>query len=255
MVVFMAAAQPNSSALGLTDAPKMFVAPRVVFRRIAENAGYGWALAALLLLTTLIGWVTIQTGLIGREVDRQTQKALENLEREQIDLLSRVELSERLENIRKSAEFTKLIKRGEVVLVAPVSLAASVMLIAALLFAVVALAGNKPDYPTLMAVCVYSAVVDVLAHGLRLAAMLCYRTIEVDTSLGLLVPGSADDGALGNILSAVDPFRTWFWILVAIGLVITGQLSRRAAIVTCGLFWLVATGVRMIPIPAGGPAG
>ena len=223
----------------------MFVAPGAVFRRIAQDAGYGWVLAALLLLTTLIGWVTIQTGLIGREVDRQTQRALADLEREQIDLLSQVELSERMGRIRKSAEFTKLIKRG----------AASVMLIAALLFAVVALVGNKPDYPTLTAICVYSAVVDVLASGLRLAMMLCYRTIEVDTSLGLLVPVSPEPRTLHIVLSAVDPFRVWFWILVAVGLVITGQLSRRAAVLSCLLFWLVTTGVRMIPMPPGGPAG
>jgi hypothetical protein len=249
------ATQAKVSDLGLADAPKIFVAPGAVFRRIAHDAGYGWALAALLLLATLIGWVTAQTGLIDREVDRQTQRALADLEREQIDLLSRVELSERLERIRKAAEFAKLIERGKAVLVTPAALAASVMLIAAMLFAVVALVGNKPDYPTLLAVCVYSAVVDVLASGLRLVMMLCYRTIEVDTSLGLLVPVSEGANTLHNLLSAVDPFRVWFWILVAVGLVTTGQLSRRAATVSCLLFWLVTTGVRMIPMPTGGPAG
>ncbi len=129
------------------------------------------------------------------------------------------------------------------------------MLIAALLFAAVALAGNKPDYPTLMAVCVYSAVVDLLAVGVRLAAMLNYRTIEVDTSLGLLAPGAEAGGALDTVLSAIDPFRTWFWVLVAMGLVLTGQLTRRAAVIWCVLFWMVTTGVRMIPLPTGAPGG
>lgn len=233
----------------------MFVAPGRVFHGISESGRYGWALGALLVLTTLIGWATVQTGLIDRQVDWQTRRALADLEREQIDLLSRTELSERLERIRKQAEFTKLITRGSAVLVAPVGLVASLMLISALLFAVVALAGNKPDYPTLMAVCVYSAVVNVLAAALRLAMMLCYRTIEVDTSLGLLVPMSEETRTLNTILSAVDPFRAWFWILVAVGLVVSGQLSRRAAVTTCVLFWLIATGVRMIPAPSGAWAG
>ncbi|MHC4090693.1 MAG: YIP1 family protein [Planctomycetota bacterium] len=249
----MSAAEPSSSAPGLHHAPMMFVAPRTVFQRIAESGRYGWTLGALILLTTLIGWATVQTGLIDQQVDRGTLGALAELEREQIDLLSRVELSERMERIRKGAEFNKLIARGSAMLVAPVMLVASLMLIAALLFAVVALTGHKPDYPTLMAVCVYSAVVHVLAAGLRLAMMLYYRTIEVDTSLGLLVPLSEETRMLRSILSAVDPFAAWFWILVALGLVITGQLSRRAAVVTCALFWLIATGAAIIPAQVGLP--
>ena len=229
----------------------MFVAPGAVFRRIAVAGRYGWTLGTLILLTALVGWATVQTGLIDRQVDRQTRKALADLEREQIDLLSRVELSERMEKIRKSAEFNKLISRGSAVLAAPVTLAASLMLIAALLFAVVALAGKTPDYPTLMAVCVYSAVVDLLASGLRLAMMLCYRTIEVDTSLSVLVPFSEETRTLKTIFSAIDPFAAWFWMLMALGLVVTGQLSRRVAVTVCLLCWLVACGVGMIPLPAG----
>ena len=52
---------------------------------------------------------------------------------------------------------------------------ASLMLIAALLFAVVALAGNKAEYPALMAICAYAAVVDLLAAGhIDLAAAAHY---------------------------------------------------------------------------------
>ena len=55
------------------------------------------------------------------------------------------------------------------------------------------------------------------------------------------------------VLSSVDPFRVWFWILVCLGLVVTGQLSRRTALVTCLLFCLLAAGVRMIPAAGGFP--
>ena len=171
----MSVAQTESRALGLRDTLMMFVAPGAVFRRVAQSGRYGWALGTLFLLTILIGWATVQTGLVDREVDRQTRRALAELEREQLDLLSRAELSERMEKVRKSAEFTKLITRGSAIGAAPIILVGSLMLIAAMLFAVVALAGNKPDYPMLMAVCVYSAVVDLLAAGLRLAMMLWTR--------------------------------------------------------------------------------
>ena len=252
-MVSMSVAHPNSSSVGLCHAAMMFVAPRAVFERIAERGTYGWVLATLILLTALIGWATVQTGLIDRQVDRRTFQALAELEREQIDVLSRTELSEQLQSVCKAAEFTKLLARGAAVVAAPIGLAASVTLIAALLFGVVALAGNKADFPALMAVCVYSAVVDLLAAGLRLAMMMFYRTIEVDTSLGLLVGSSEGTRTLKMILSGIDPFRAWFWVLLATGLVVTGQLSRRAAWVTCVIFWLIAAAVRMIPLPPGAP--
>jgi len=249
----MSATQPNTVRLGLRYAPAVLVDPGAVFRHVAESGRYGWTLGALLLLTTLIGWATVETGLIDRQVDGETLTRLAELEREQFDLLSRAELSERLEKIRKSAEFTKLIRRGGAVLAAPASLLASVMLIAALLFAAVALTGNKAEYATLLAVCVYAAVIWVLAAGLRLAMMLAFRTLEVDTSLALLVPGREGFETLRTILSAIDPFRVWFWILVGTGAVVTGQLSRRWAVITCTLFCLVASGARLIPLPAGLP--
>ncbi|MCH7703385.1 MAG: YIP1 family protein [Planctomycetes bacterium] len=237
----------SSNSLGLADGPRMLVSPASVFRRLAERSAYGWALGAMLLVITMIGWATVKTGLIELEVNRQTGKALAELEREQSDLLSRLELSKRMEKVRETGEFNKLILQGGAVAYAPIALVATLMLLAAILFAVVALAGNKPDYPTLMAVLVYSAVIDVAAAALRLAMMLWYRTMEVDTSLGLLVSVSEETATLHRCLSAIDPFRVWFWILVGVGLVLTGQLSRRVAGVTCAVFALLAIGVRMIP--------
>jgi len=247
--------QTRSVSPGLRDAPRMLVAPGDVFRRIGESGRYGWALGAVVLISTLVGWTTVQTGLIDREVDRRTRQALADLEREQTDLLKRTELSERMEGIRKSAEFTKLIARGSAILVAPAALAASLMILAALLFAMVALTGQKPEYAVLIAVCVYSAVVDVLAEVVRLAMRLSYRTLDVDTSLSVLVPYSEGTRTLKLILSGIDPFRVWFWVLVALGLIVTGQLSRRAAMVTCTVFGLIAAGVRIIPTPVHWPSG
>jgi hypothetical protein len=225
----------------------VFVAPGAVFRRIAQSCGYGWTLAAQLFLLSVIGWSAVQTGLIDRQVDRRTQRALAELEKQEGDVLTRAELSERMSQIHKASEFAKLLVRGGAVLVQPLGLLVSVLLIAALLFAVVALTGSKPEFSTLTAICVYAAVVDVLASAVRLAMMLFYRSISVDTSLGLLVSSSGQGQTLHWILSAIDPFVIWFWVLVGVGLVVTGQLSRRAAVVVCVLFGLVSTAVRLGP--------
>ena len=75
----------SSNSLGLIDGPKMLISPGGVFRRVAERSAYGWALGAMLLVITMIGWATVQTGLIDLEVSRQTGKALAQLEREILD--------------------------------------------------------------------------------------------------------------------------------------------------------------------------
>jgi hypothetical protein len=186
-------------------------------------------------------------------IDRQTNEVLARMEIEQTDLLSRVELSEQMAKVRQAAEFNRLMARGGSIIAPPVTIGAAVLVIAALLFAVVALAGQKADFPTLVALCVYAAVVDVLAAATRLTAMLIYRTVEVDTSLGLLVPASAPPSALRLVLSGLDPFRAWFWVLIAVGLVVTGQLTRRAALGTAAAFFLLSAGIRMIPTPGAAP--
>lgn len=248
---------PSTPALGIRHAPWVLIDPAGVFGRMEDTKAYGWTLVVLLVLTTLIGLATVGTGLIDVAVDQRTEQAIAGLEAEQADLLSRMEFSKRVEDLKKAGEFEKLMTRAAAVAAAPLQLLASIMVIASLLYAAVALSGRKPEYHTLMSICVYASVVEVLAAGLRLAMMVQHRTVRADTSLGLLVPWSAEQRALKDALSAVDPFRIWFWILVGMGLVVTRQLSRRTAIMVCTLFALTTTGVRMVPMPASGgtPAG
>lgn len=242
---FLRSSEPT---LGLRHAPWMLIDPVAVFRRMEDTKAYGWTLATLLVMTTLIGLATVETGLIDVGVDQQTEQAIAKLEAEQADLINRMEFAKRVQDLQKAGEFNKLMTRAGAVVAAPLQLLVSVMVIASLLYAAVALSGRKPEYHTLMSICVFASVVELLAAGLRLGLMIGYRTIYADTSLGLLVPWSPETKALKDALAAIDPFRVWFWILVVIGLVVTRQLGRRSAIVSCVLFALVATGVRMVPM-------
>ena len=232
--------------LGVRHSMLVFAAPRLVFSRVEDTGAYGWALVTLLALVTLIGYAEVQTGLIDRTVDQQTEKSLAELEKTQAPLVDRVQLRERMDGLRKAGEFNKLITRLWRVVVAPIQTLASFLLIASALYAIVALTGRKPEYHTLMSICVYAGFIELLAYILRLAMMLYYRTINVDTSLGLL---SAADKP--SVLTAIDPFRIWFWVLVAIGLVVTRQLSRRMAIASCALMAIVATAARVGLVFAG----
>ena len=236
----------KTRALGVRHALLIYTAPRLLFTRVEDTGAYGWALVTLLGLVMLLGYAEVQTGLIDRVVDQQTEVALASLEKSQADLVDRVELRERMEDVRKTGVFNKLIFRLGVIVAAPTYLLASLLLIASILYALVALTGRKPEYHTLMSICVYSGFIVLAGCIVRLAMVVYYETTEVDTSLGMLVaPGKPTP------LSAIDPFRVWFWVLVAMGLIVTRQLGRKTAIASCLVMALIAAGVRVAVVYAG----
>jgi hypothetical protein len=140
--------------------------------------------------------------------------------------------------VQKEAEFTKMISRLGAIVLSPLGMLASLMLIASAFYAVVALTGRKPEYHTLMSICVYSAYIELAALILQLAMMIFFKSTAVDTTLRALGrPGKP------TLWGAVDPFRIWFWVLVAIGLITTQQLSRWKAIIVCTLMCGMALGL------------
>jgi len=236
-----AAVHSKPTSLGVRHALLVVTAPRALFSRVGDTGAYGWALLTMLLLIVLIGYAKVQTGLIDREVDVQTEQKLEELERTQGTLIDRIEFRDRMEAIQKEGTFLKMMTRLGVIVATPVYFLSSFLLIASALYAVVALTGRKPEYHTLMGLCVYAGFIELIGLGLRLAMMMYYRTTQVDTSLASLV-------GQGEVkwLSAIDPFHLWFWILVGMGVVTTQQLSRRTAIVTCTVMAAGAIGLRML---------
>ena len=241
---------PKRATVGAADVPRALLAPRGVFARVEDVPAYGWPLVLLLAAVTLIGYATVETGLIDREVERQTRQKIAALEKEQLDAVERSALSTMIEEKRKEGEFLRLMTRMQAVVVRPIAALASVLLISALFYGVVALTGRKPEWHTLLTICVFASFVDVVGLILRLAFMLRFHTLEADTSLALLTRVMNVEGggtgmvALSGLLSAVDPFRIWFWLLMIIGLSATSQLRGWKCWLTCTLFWLIAAGAR-----------
>jgi len=232
--------QSRSRPAGLRDLGLLVTRPRALFARVEDTGAYGWALAVLLVLVTLVGYAEAQTGLYERLVDQDVERAQADLEATQGHLLDRVELRDKMEELRKGGEFNKVLRRLEVIVLSPIGLLVSFLLTASVLYAAVALIGRKPEYHTLMAICTYSGFVILGSQALRLVMMLCYKTTRVDTSLQMLAPAGKYAW-----LAAFDPFRLWYWLLVGLGVVVTQQLGRRSAIVTVSLLLLVASGVRI----------
>lgn len=226
--------------LAVRHALLVFTAPRSLFDRVEDTGAYGWALVTLLGLVMLLGYAEIQTGLVDRVVDEKTEKKLAQLEEERLNLVDRIELKERMESIRKTAVFEKTMTRIGVVALKPMYLLASFMLIASVLYAMAALTGRKPEYHTLMSICVYAGFIELAAFVLQLGMMLYFKTTDVDTSLRALGPMGKP-----TVLAGIDPFRIWFWVLVGMGLTVTQQLSRRMAIASCLVLCVLAMGGRV----------
>lgn len=226
-------------ALGVRHAVLAYAAPRSLFSRVEDTGAYGWSLITLLAILTLIGYAQVQTGLIDETIDRKTEQKKAEIEKSEGDIKDRVALKDSFDAIDKDAIFQKTIARLGSVVVAPISMLAAFLLIASVLYAIVALTGRKPEYHTLMSICVYAGFIELLGAVVCLAMMLHYRTMDVGTSLAALAPPGKP-----SMLAAVDPFRIWFWVLVAIGLTVTRQLSRRMAIFSCLVLGLLGFGIR-----------
>lgn len=238
--------------VGVRDIPLVMLAPRRLFARVEDVTAWGWPLLILLTAVTLIGYAMVQTGLIDREVDRQVRAAIAQIDSTQRDVVERSALREMYAEQYKLGEFNKLLTRIQVIVAEPAKALASVLLIAAVLYGVVALTGRKPEWHTLLTICVFAAFIDVLRLLMTLALMLHHGTLEVHTSLVMLPwlladTQSADPAGLAGLsalLIAVDPFRIWFWLVVIAGLRITAQLRGWRAWTTCVLCWLIPAGVR-----------
>lgn len=265
MMVFMASipAPARVRPVGALDIPAALLAPRHVFARVEDIPGYGWPLVILLTTMTVIGLATVETGLVDLEVERGIQRDIAALEKQQVDVVERSTLSKLIEEKREEGRFLRLMEHLRVIVAAPASTLVSVLLIASIFYAIVALTGRKPEWNTLLTICVFASFVDALRALTLLGLMLHFGTLSVSVSLAPLAqfmpvegPGAAQTtAAVGGLLTALDPFRIWFWIIIITGLSLTGQLRGWKVWCSCGFFWLAAAGLRTAQAVASGPTG
>lgn len=243
---------PARKAVGVLDIPSALLAPRRFFARVEDVPAYAWSLVVLLTTVTLTGYATVQTGLIDREVQRRVNDRTALIDQQKRDIVERSELRELYEEQRKQGEFELLLTRMQVVAAEPLRMLAAILIIAAVLYGAVALTGRKPEWHTLMSICVFASYAEALRLLMRLVLMISFGTLDIATSPTPLLKlwpevQSLDPraiAAIGGGLTALDPFRLWFWIIVLVGLAVTCQLRGWKAWMTCGLCWLVATASR-----------
>ena len=252
--------------VGLRDIPLVLLAPRRVFARVEDVSAWSWPLVILLTIVTLIGYATVQTGLIDREIDTEVSAQIAQIDRQQRDVVERSALRDLYDKQYKAGEFTKLLTRIKVIIMEPVQALAAALLVATFFYGATAITGRKPEWHTLLTVCVFAGFIDALRLLVTLGLMLHYRTLTVDTSLALvtrlLSPGQVGGptalAALTGLLTAADPFRIWYWLVAGVGLSATAQLPGWRAWLACGLCWLGATATQcalaLAPVLSAPPA-
>jgi len=236
--------------------------PQRAFAQVEDVPRYGWSLLLILATVTLIGYATVQTGLIDRAVDLRVQTRIAAIDEMQRDIVERSALREMYEQQRKQGEFERVVMRIVAVAAEPAALLATILLIAAVLFGAVAVTGRKAEWHTLLTVVVFASAVDVIGRVVRFAFMLRFQSLEVETSLAPLVRQAMSPGAggpqaaaaLAGLATALDPFRIWFWVVVVIGLAATRQLSGWRGWTWCTACWLIGGLVRAA-VAAGSAGG
>ncbi len=243
--------------VGLRDIPLVFIAPRRLFARVEDVPAWNWPLLLALTAVTLVGFAMVETGLIDQQVDRRVSARIAAAEFMRHDVVERSALREQIERELKQGRFEKLLARIQVIVAEPAKALGGLLLVAALLYGLVALIGRKPEWHTVLTVCVFAGFVDLLRLLTQLALMLHFSTLDVHTSLAplaaRLIGPTANPvalAALSGALTAVDPFRIWFWWIMLVGLSTTAQLPRRQAWAFCLLGWLSGAAVRAALVAA-----
>lgn len=237
-----APAIPPGSLLG--DLVYLYLRPGKLFSELAQCNRFVGALALLLLFQAAYGWALVQTGVIDLEIDQSIQKQISyqrlhfESDEEGNDKLTTV-----LDSIDKQAEFRRQMARVTAIAGGPFFLLMRLALLAAILYLTVAFRGGKPKYPILMGVVTFASWVEAPRLLMRLVLIAQLHYTRVETSAAAFV-ASPKVGLAGYLfLRQLDPYLMWFWILVGLGLCVTGHLTRRAAIITT---CLVAFGAVLI---------
>lgn len=232
-------------ATRIRDIPRMYTSPVGFYQQFDLATPYGGPLALLVILLAAAGYAVVGSGLVERSVDLSTEKSLSLIEKASIGEVKQDELDDRLRNARMAVGFWEVLASGAAVLEGPIKSLGRIFVGAAVAFVAVAMSGRKPAYHGLASILTFAAYVELLRQAVVVPLMLSLHSMEVETSLAVLLGGrAAASGWLYAGLQAVDPFSIWFYVLAAIGISRSGQLSTRGAVWLGLVLWLGAAGLQ-----------
>lgn len=221
----------SSAASGnlLHDVVDALLNPSALWSRLAVSNRVAGCLVLLCIVLALVNWGIDATGVPALEIDRKTQEERARIARLAEGADNPELFIDAMESLEKQGIFSKMVSRVGLVLGGPGYLLLIVGLLPSALFAFIALGGGKANFRTLAAIVAFASWTQVLKVLLRLFLIDAVGASRVETSAAAWLHAPEASLPLYWCLRRCDPFDLWFWVLVWMGLTITGQLSRKSA--------------------------
>ena len=224
----------NSSAAPQTslweDFIDIFTSPSEVFRR-RENSGFGMQLliVTVLFAIILLGTKSLVQPVFDAEIARQTAQVLK----------AHPEIT--ADKIQGQMAFGAKIAPYFIIIAIPIS----ILLTGLVLWVVGKIFESKQRAQTALMVATYAFVPRIL--GVVAGAVIAYLSNperlngagRITLGLGALLDPDKTSPALLALLTRVDVFTIWQTILLAIGLQVTGKVSKTNSYIAAALVWLI----------------
>jgi hypothetical protein len=208
----------------------IITSPSEVFRR-RENSGFGLQLliVTVLFAIILLGTKSLIQPVFDAEVSRQTAQVL------------RAHPEITADKIQGQMAFGQKIAPFVIIVTIPIS----IMLTGLVLWVVGKIFESKQMVQTAMMVATYAFVPRII--GTVLGAVIAYFSsperltgaARITVSLGALLDPDTASPVLMALLTRVDLFTLWQTALLAIGLQVTGKVSRSSSYIAAALIWLI----------------
>ena len=208
----------------------IFTSPSTVFRR-RENAGFGLQLliVTVLFAIILLGTKSLVQPVFDAEIARQTAQVLK----------AHPEIT--ADKIQGQMAFGAKIAPYFIIIAIPIS----ILLTGLVLWVVGKIFESKQRAQTALMVATYAFVPRIL--GVVAGAVIAYLSNperlngagRITLGLGALLDPDKTSPALLALLTRVDVFTIWQTILLAIGLQVTGKVSKTNSYIAAALVWLI----------------
>lgn len=213
--------------------------PSALFARLPIQNRFASAMLVIMLLHVLGALAIVGTGVYDYEIEVATERQIAQA-RVTYEGEEGQQLESALQSLEKGAIFAKSLQRVLLVCDGPLRLTVTVTVFTAILFVFAAVASGKPNPPLLSGVVAYAWAVELARLALRVCLIARLGVSRVETSAAALLQPDPSNFLRYLLLRRLDPFDLWFWILIAMGLYHSGQMSKRAAWTSVVL---LATGV------------
>jgi hypothetical protein len=127
----------------------------------------------------------------------------------------------------------------------PLSLVIRAVAVTTLFAVIAALTGRPVGFPQALSECAWTQGFWVLGIATRLGLMIALRRPEAETSLALALPLGVSSAAILVASRQVDLFALWGWFSMALGGWRRKQLNLAAAVLVCGVLWVIESAVRI----------